>query len=152
MGATKLTILASAAQTASANSAQQQVPTLRELLVTVDVTAVSGTTPTMHVWLQASNDNGATWFDLPYEMRLTDANASGTQATGGQQPPAYLPTSAGAPVENTTGGRNINGSAAIAAVGKWVAIYRTFGDYVRARWIIAGTTPSFTFSVKAVGK
>jgi len=150
MGSTSLAIQDSAAQTATANGNSVAVPNITQMTVIVDVTAASGTSPTLEVFLQASCDGGVTWADLPYLMRMTDNNTSATEGKGGFQPDAS--TAAASPVENAKAGRNINGQTTISAVARFLATYREFPDYVRARWVIGGTTPSFTFSVKAVGK
>jgi len=140
-GATRLVLLASAGQTATANGAAFSVPSLTQCAVFVDVTTVTGTTPTMQVWLQSSSDGATTWFDLPYVARMTDNSGSATEGSGGAQP------SAGA-----VGGRNINGTTNITAASKYAATYSIFSDYIRVRWFIGGTTPNFTFSVRAVCK
>jgi len=71
----------------------------------LNVTAASGTTPTLDVLIEDSVDGGATW---------------NTVATFAQK------TAAGREVVNLTG---------------------LFGDTLRVRWTIGGTTPSFTFAV-----
>lgn len=104
------TIQASAAQTTSGNSSSNTTGgNYKTAVVTLNCTAFSGTTPTLNVKIQVSDDGGTTWYDLP--------NATFTQLTG-------------------------TGSQAIQI--------NTFGDTIRAAWTIGGTTPSFTFAVKAV--
>jgi len=56
-------LLATAARTATFNGATVEIPVGRELIATLDVTAASGTTPTLDVKLQHSPD-GAIWSDL----------------------------------------------------------------------------------------
>lgn len=56
-------LLAEAARTATFNGAAVEIPVGRELIATLDVTAASGTTPTLDVKLQHSPD-GAIWSDL----------------------------------------------------------------------------------------
>jgi len=127
-------MVASAAQISTGNSAAFPVPTMSMLMVAVDITAVSGTTPTMGIYLQVSDDGGTTWFDMPYDLQLTFAAAA-------------------ADVTAFTARRNINGSALAAGTAKYLAIYKEIpGDTVRLAWVIGGTTPSFTFSASAVGK
>jgi len=128
-------MLASAAQIGSGNSAAFPVPTMSMLMVGVDITLVSGTTPTLGIWLQGSDDGGTTWYDLPYDLQMTSFNAA-------------------ADVTAFTARRNINGSALAAVISKHVAIYQELPtDTVRLAWIIGGTaTPTFTFSASAVGK
>ncbi len=109
--ASHLTIQPSGAETASGNSASVEVGEYKEALVTLNVTAASGTSPSLTVLLQASDDEGTTWYNLP--------NASFTAAT---------------------------------AVTSQAIQINTFGDYIRASYAITGTSPSFTFAVKAVLK
>lgn len=71
----------------------------------LNVTAASGTTPTLDVVLEDTVDGGTTW------------NVIGT---------FIQKTAAGREVINITG---------------------LFTDSIRARWTVAGTTPSFTFTV-----
>ncbi len=111
--ASRITLLASAAQTASGSAVvAESVGEFREALVTLNCTAASGTSPTLNVLLQTSDDGGVTWYNLP--------NAAFTQLT---------------------------------AVGSQVLQLNVpFGDTLKVVWTIGGTTPSFTFAVKAVLK
>jgi hypothetical protein len=131
MSSTRLELLASAAQTASAQGGAIAVGNLRELALCVDVTSVSGSLTA--VWLQASSDGGTTWYDLLAEA-YANSTSSGTATTSG------------------TWARNVIANQSTGAVLKSYALYKTFGDYVRAAWVIAGSGPSCTFSVKGVGK
>jgi len=70
----------------------------------IDVTAVSGTNPTLDIFAEASDDN-SDWFPFIQSQRFT-----------------------------TTGNKRFQG-------------IRIAGKYYRYRWVIAGTTPSFTFSI-----
>ena len=108
---TRQTLLASAARTASVNGAVVVTSDVNNAFVTLNVTAVSGTVPTLDVKIQGSDDGGTTWFDIP-NATFTQKVAAGSQAI------------------------QIN----------------TFSDAIRAVATIAGTTPSFTFAVKAVLK
>lgn len=119
----RVTIVPTAAQTVSGQSGPQQPGFYRELLLFLRVTAVAGTTPTLNVFVDLSDDGGATWFQT---AQLGPANISAVPT----QPYAatYLLT--------------------LAATGPNGA----FGDTYRIRWVIAGTTPSFTFQVTAIHK
>lgn len=129
MSSTRIELLASAAQTATAQGSGIAVGNLKELAITVDVTVASGTlTP----YLQSSNDGGTTWFDLMAESVCVVTSGVGPGTTG-------------------TNVRNIFAGSA-TTVMKGYAKYSTFGDYVRAAWIISGAGATFTFGVKAVGK
>lgn len=112
--ASHLTLQASGAQTASGQGAAVEVGEYNQTLVTLNVTAASGTTPTLNAKLQASDDGGTTWYDLP--------SAAFTQLTG-------------------------VGTAVLQLTET-----NAFGDYIRVAYTIAGTSPSFTFAVKAVAK
>ncbi len=77
--ASHLTILTSSAQTVSGSGAQIEVGEYKEALVTLNITAVSGTSPTLVVQLQASDDNGTTWYNLPNGL-FTSASTVSKQA------------------------------------------------------------------------
>jgi hypothetical protein len=108
----QLTLEASSAKTSSGSSSTaSNVGDRKEALVFLNVTAFSGTSPTLDVSLEASDDGGSTWYDIP--------NSSFTQRT---------------------------------ATGKQALQLTVFGDTIRPKWTVGGTTPSFTFAVKAVLK
>lgn len=115
-----LTLKSSAAQTASTVGSAVKADRGGSLLVTVAVTAASGTTPTMTVAIQGSVDN-STWVTLG-TVGANGYNAGSTAVT--------------APSNLTT-------SATVRAVVPAM-------PYVRYSSTIAGTTPSFTYSVAAV--
>lgn len=98
---------ASSAKTATGNTSSLACEVCDELAVWVNVSAVSGTTPTLDLSVQWSQDGGTTWAD-------GEPADSFTQITGPK------------------------------VVTKRVA---RKGDHYRVRWVIAGTTPSFTFTV-----
>jgi hypothetical protein len=139
MSAIQFDLLASAAQTASGNGATVDVSGIKELLVFVDATATSGTVTEWDVWIESSNDGGTSWFevlaDSVFKNGGTDPGPAGEAGTGNQLPM-----------------RDIVNETAGQASSKYVAKYSVFGNKVRLRWSLAGTTPSQTFSGKAVGK
>lgn len=142
-GSTNITLLASAAQTASANGAAVDVSGLRELTVYVNLTAGSGTLTAFSVYLESSDDGGTTWYELLADTVFKNALVS-------------APTAAD-PTAIRTDKRNIVDGAVETAIitvnSHWTATYSKFGNKIRARWIITPTSsPSETFSVKAVGK
>jgi len=131
---TRFDLLASAQQSATGNGGAISVSGIKEMVVYVAVTAKSGTTPVLDLWLQGSSDGGTTWFDLTHESSLTDASSSATE--GAVQ----------------TNKRDIVPGLS-DALGSFSAKYSIFGDFVRVRWVLSGTGgPTYTFSVKAVGK
>ena len=106
---------------------QVPIPTATMMDVTLEVEgAVSGTSPTLHVWLQTSTDKEE-WFDEPL-------------------PAALKSDAAGANVSAVVDKRNINGDTAMSAQGeKHKAKYpHIAAGWVRANWKIGGTaTPTF---------
>lgn len=133
--ATRTEIIASAAFTTSGNSAAISTATATQLMVGVDVTAQSGTTPVLDLWLQVSDDGGTTWYDMPADLTLKTANTAGTGT-----------------LSSSPGARDIVDNLS-AATGQFLGIYKHIAtDRVRLKWIISGTTPSFTFSASMVAK
>lgn len=106
---------AATARTATGNSATQSIPGhIREAFVGVNVTAVSGTGPTLTVQFQQQDANGI-WQTLAATSSIT---AVSTVALN-------LP------------------EASYSFVG---------GGSYRVRWVIGGTSPSFTFQVGIHGR
>lgn len=110
---------ASAAETASATHKSATARQGGSVVVTVAVTAASGTTPTMVVVVEGSLD-GSTWFEI------------GRIGSDG-----YRAGSVGTAPANFT-----------AAATSRAAL--TGPSLIRTRSIVAGTTPSFTYSVTAI--
>ncbi len=102
-------LLASGVRTASGEGASTDLSNTKELIVTLDVTAVGGTTPTLDVKLQHSPD-GVKW---------SDQGTAYAQKTG---------------------------------VAREVKVFTQYHRYVKVVYTIAGTSPSFTFSVEATAK
>ena len=130
-GSTRFELLASGAQTATAQGSAISTSGIREMIVYVSCTTSSAPTR-LDVYLQSSSDGGTTWYDLPAEAQMLTA-AAGTDITS-----------------TNVVRRNILDNQTCASAVKAVAKYTVFGDYVRAAWVISGT--SFTFGVKAIGK
>lgn len=132
--ATRTELLASQALVASGNTAKFSVTTATQIVVGADVTAVSGTSPVLDLWLQVSDDGGTTWYDMPADFTLKTANAA----------------AAGTFV---AGGRDIVDAYGTASAADFLGVYKHLAaDYVRLKWIISGTSPSFTMSVSMVAK
>lgn len=104
------TPVASAARTASGNSGPNSwyAPTTG-LIIQANVTAVSGTTPTLTLILEDSVDGGTTW-----NTHTTVLNA--VTATG-------------------------------VTVARLNLVATPCAEMHRYRWVVGGTTPSFTFQV-----
>lgn len=114
---------ASSAKTATGNGATQTNFNAAGALVWINVSAVTGTTPTLTVRLQWSPDGGTTWVDLD----TTNAQTASITATGTFVLRVYPGIT----------------TAANAALNS--PLPRTW----RLAWTIGGTTPSFTFSAQA---
>ncbi len=71
----KIEVLASAARTTSGNSNSVETQFFRNLLGILNVTAVSGTSPTLDVKFQESMD-GTNWIDIP-SAAFAQATATG---------------------------------------------------------------------------
>ena len=106
---------------------------IRGGLVELNVTAASGTTPTLDVYLQTSLDGGNTWYDavhFPQQTTTTAANTSNFMT-----------------VSLDDAGRAIGniGNKTIAANTIGVPL---MGGIMRVAYTVGGTTPSFNFYVR----
>ena len=116
---------ASSAKIASGNSAAAITNANGSgVLLFVNVTAATGTTPTLVVRVQVQDPVSTNWVDLPGASTASITAATGTT-------PVLL---AIAPDLNEVANSKVN-----------FALPRTY----RLAWVIGGTTPSFTFSVGA---
>lgn len=124
-----ITWQSSAAQTASSAGGVQTLTTATMAIVYLSVTSVSGTAPTLGVWMEGSFDQ-VLWFEIPCDLSLVNTG-TGAQVTG---------------VANK---RNINGDTLLAAAAECTGIYKHLpAQYARIAWAIGGSsTPTFTFSV-----
>lgn len=121
--------------TTSAIGGRLDVSGYKELLVSLNITAISGTAGAFEVYLESSDDSGVTW----YEILADDILKTGAAAPG---------------QELDSLRRDIAQSAAIPAAGdKYVARYKTFGKDIRGRVVLTGgAAPNVTMALKAVGK
>lgn len=108
----RVALQASSTQTASNNGAAvTSLAQLKELLVFLSVTAVSGTSPTLNVTIQSSDDGGTTWYNLP--------NGSFTQATVATTQALALTTFGDTiRVSATIGGTSPSFTYKVTAIGK----------------------------------
>lgn len=121
-GNTAVSVEASSAKTASGNSASAITNhSARGVQLFINVSAVSGTTPTLAVRVQVQDPVGLGWVDLPGAVTASITGVSLTLLT-------IYP------------GVTVAANSAISA-----PLPRTW----RLAWTIGGTTPSFTFSVGA---
>jgi len=117
-----LTFYSAAVKTASENSASQASDAFRDAMLVVNVTAVSGSTPTLIVAVETSDDN-ITWF---HNTILVDKERPGSL------------TRLTAPTDE----------AKITTVSKHIAWLNNLSRYTRLVLIIGGTTPSFTITAE----
>ena len=106
---------ASAAKTATGNSADLAVGPYTELTVDINITAVSGTTPTIQVFIDRKGVDGI-YYAIWQSVSQTAVSVMST------------------------------------SIGAGCAITQSLGTTVQLRWVITGTTPSFTFSASLIGK
>ena len=127
-------LLASGARTANGDSgALIGYGNFRSGIIQLDVTAQAGTTPTLDVYIDTTTD-GTNWINIAHFAQF--GAATGRKA---------IQLS-----ENTAGGTaDFDATADLAAgtirQGPW-------GSTISIRWVITGTTPSYTFSVTGTFK
>jgi hypothetical protein len=124
---------ASAARTTTAGgTAITGISLFTEVVFQVNVTAQSGTTPTLDLYIQTSYDGGLNWVDIAAATQITTVTGItilSHNPDGGTASPSFIATDG-----TKTGGTN-------KVVG--------WGDRLRLKWKIGGTTPSYTFSASA---
>lgn len=108
-----LTAFTSAARITTENGVKLNVGDYNELTLFLDITVVSGTTPTLDIKVQGFDTLGSKWVDLGYAFAQKTTVSTDVLK-----------------LDNT----------------------KPFGKRIRAVATIAGTTPSFTFSLSAHGK
>lgn len=129
---------ASGAHTATGNtSAWDGFGDVENLSLLLDITAVSGTTPTLVCLIEHTYD-GTTWYQLGSFNAATNITAAGKYVLDiGPRLPNVTP----AAVTPASSQAFTRGSVAA-----------NFSDTIRVKWVIGGTTPSFTFSVRAISQ
>lgn len=122
----RVTIEASAAHTSSSDTGSFPCETYGSADILLDVTAASGTSPTLDVYVEKLLPDRTTWQNIAH---FAQATGTGKQLFSlvGQAPD--FPT-----VQ----------SQAIAAS---TVVTTLIGSILRLSWVIAGTSPSFTFSL-----
>lgn len=124
-------LVTSAAQTASGDSGLIEIGTLdfEKITIVIPVTAASGTTPTLDIYIQQSLDGGTTFTDMAHLPQVTAAVTN----------PYHVSLAHG------------GGSVISAGVGDATIAANTIGGgiisrFIKVKWVIGGTTPSFTFA------
>ena len=121
-------LVASAAVTATANSGALTLPIADIYTFVVNVTTVTGTTPTLDIVFQNTPDDGTTWINMP--MRTAQLTAASANYFN-------LPASRAA----------IADSNATAATGGILSKNYIPSRKIRILYTVGGTNPSFTFGV-----
>lgn len=121
-------LLASAARSADGQGGEKEVPTITMAILSLDVTAEAGTTPTLDVILQGTPDDGTTWYDIPLDRVMKS-------------------------LANETPNSDAREIDVLEETGKFIALikhlpYKT----VRAAWEGSGSGWTYTFSLRLSGK
>ena len=127
----EVTLVASAAKTATGNSGALTLPTGDLYTFLVSVTAVTGTSPTMDIVFQNTPDDGTTWVNMPLRT---------SQITAARAEYFSIPQ---------TGIAFAADSSVTAATGGILSENYVFSRKIRILWTIGGTSPSFTTAVYA---
>lgn len=133
--------------TATANSAAFALPLADSYALFLNVTAASGTTPTLDVVLQTSPDGGTTWLNLPLRSQQFTTTGQGYIRF---QPTLGLGESATAGTVAATGGALAQNTPFIGAVNTTVLGASQQIPTVRFLLTISGTTPSFTYTAYCI--
>lgn len=137
----EITFLAAAARTTTANSGAVQIPEgARAIMFISDQNTVSGTSPTLDISLEISNDAGTTWFGI---SRFTQVTAAGERF--------LIQPFLGENVFGTDGVTEANFEfAEAAATGGALVQPCVVPSLMRAVMTIGGTSPSFNGSLIAL--
>jgi len=121
--------------TADSEGLPIKIPNLTMAIVGVALAAATGTTVKLSVWLQVSDDGGTTWYDMPYDLQLK------TQ-TGTADPSAVV-NKRNILSEMTETDDNTN----------HLAVYKHIpADFIKLKYAVSGTSPSYAVSASLVGK
>lgn len=129
----EVTLVAPAARTVSGDSGAIDADDVNGA-IQVHVTAESGIDPTLDVFIQTTYDGGTTWVDLA-------AFTPFVAATGRRVHVLRAPV---ATAVSTATADFVPTDAALTA-GSLISL--PIGSSVRVKWVVGGTTPSFTFAV-----
>ncbi len=135
--AATLTLISSQAITSSGNTPVSAIPTNTSGEVKIFVTTVSGTTPQMDLWLESCQDTAG-------------SNCAPVLATTVSKDPTTI-TASNPTV--TTNARDIIDAKTSTTAEMFTAAYQVLPTkYIRLRYIVSGTTPSFTLAAYYNGK
>jgi hypothetical protein len=99
-------------------------------ILTVEVSAVTGTTPTLDLYIEERNAGTGNWTQIDKFKQLTTTTSSPVRRVlNASAVPASYPASG-------------DGSAGDATTSP-------FGECLRLRWVVGGSSPNFTFTCSA---
>lgn len=118
---------ASAAATSTGNTDLFQVSAFSAADILLDVTAASGTSPTLDLYIQKRLPDSSTWQDIAHFAQNT--------GSAGKQILSFVSSG--------------NSIAAVQTDALTVNTVKTtlIGAEWRVRWVVGGTSPSFSFAV-----
>lgn len=119
-----------ATKTSTDTTSKFSVQTLTQMTIQVTTSAVSGTSPTLDVYVQKLLPDGSTWQDI----------AAFTQFTGNATRVMHL-----------VSGGNLEEAASEAALTAGTTNSVPFGRWWRLKFKIGGTNPSFTIAAALEG-
>ncbi|HDK42890.1 MAG TPA: hypothetical protein ENG87_05905 [Candidatus Pacearchaeota archaeon] len=126
-------LLASGARTTSSNTGPLTgYGNYRSAIIQVNVTAASGTTPTLDVYIDTSIDD-TNWLNIAHYTQFTTTGRRVFRLN------EYQPGGAA-------------DADATADLGAGTQQQGSWGSTIRIRWVITGTSPSFTFDVTGTFK
>lgn len=128
---TLVDMLASAARSSSSTSnSLPGADSFSGAEFTLLVTAASGTSPTLNVYIQTLLPDGATWADICAFQQVTTGTGVWTWP--------FIPGMPTAPITKTDAALTVN-----------TANTCLLGSTLRVKYVIGGTSPSYTFQVAA---
>jgi len=142
MSARTIVLLASGIRTSSSQGSEITVPPgFQDVRLVLSVTAASGTTPTLNVFLQDGIIFAAA-------ADIAQARTTGTKTWNDFAAFAQVVAAAVRHIGITPGG-NFEAAAQNAALTAATIRSGPLGQRWRVKWAVGGTSPSFTFSVFA---
>lgn len=123
-----VTLLAAGARTTTGSSGEIKVGRFTSLLVMLTVNTVTGTSPTLDVYLQMKCPDDTTWHDMAHFAQVTSSN---------NKQLASLATS----------GNSIRAVQTAALGAGTIRSDTVLGSTWRIHWVIGGTNPNFNFGL-----
>jgi hypothetical protein len=123
----RLQFLSAVTVTGSGQTPAFNLTEVKQGAISLNITAASGTTPKLTVWLQESDDGGTSWYDVTADVVQKSVATAAEDAALASK-------------------RNICTEADAAATYR--AHYSNLNsDYYRLKYVLSGTSPQFTVSV-----